>query len=367
MSIAPEVPTRILHIISTAEPPATGIVRLVRTLARNLDPGRYQHVAWFLLGDGPLRQELESVGVQTRLVRWRPSPRDPVGALRFWNALRHERLDILHQHFGDHRLRRLVRWTTGAPILLHLHGRVAETANPVPVPLPTQGADLVVATSRAVADCAMPGPARVIYPAIEPGAPLPVSVTSPASRSLVIGTAGRLIPLKRVDDLLRAFASIAARFPAATLEIAGSGPESEPLARLAAELKIGQRVRFLGWLPDVKPTMRTWHIYAQVSLDEGLPVSVLEAMDAALPVVATAVGGVPEAVEDGATGWLVPPRDAAAIADRLAALLADAALRHRMGVTGHNLLQKRFSPQRFAQEISALYSDLLRSRNDVDP
>ena len=81
-------------------------------------------------------------------------------------------------------------------------------------------------------------------------------------------------------------------------------------------------VKFLGWIDDLPSLLSRWDIFVMPSLEEGFPIAALDAMAAGLPVVATAVGGVPELIEDGKTGWLVPPRDAEALASRLRLLSA---------------------------------------------
>ena len=128
---------------------------------------------------------------------------------------------------------------------------------------------------------------------------------------------GNLYPVKDHATLLRALA----RLPAARVAIAGRGDQEEPLRRLAAELGLSDRVHLLGLRDDVETVFAAADVFVQPSLSEGLPLAVLEAMANGLPVVATRVGGIPEAVVDGKTGLLVPPGDPAALAAALAAVL----------------------------------------------
>ena len=137
----------------------------------------------------------------------------------------------------------------------------------------------------------------------------------------------RHVPVCGVGVLVRAFAAVAAAFPDARLELCGDGPERARLERLAASLPGGERVRFHGFVPP--DALRAFYERATVMVnanrDDNHPNSVLEAMAAGLPVVATAVGGVPFLIRDGETGFLCPPDDADALAARIIAALANPA------------------------------------------
>jgi glycosyltransferase involved in cell wall biosynthesis len=102
-----------------------------------------------------------------------------------------------------------------------------------------------------------------------------------------------------------------------------------------------------------------WDVYVQPSLGEPFGIAALEAMAAGLPVVATSAGGLPELVEHGRTGWLIPPCDPSALADRLRSLLIDPGERHRMGIAGHVRARRAFSIDRMIGSISAIYDELL--------
>ena len=140
--------------------------------------------------------------------------------------------------------------------------------------------------------------------------------------------------LKGIEYLLSAAAALRREFPALRVEIAGSGPQREKLEEAVAHAGLGGQVKFLGWIDDLTSVLPRWDVFVMPSLEEGFPIAALDAMAAGLPVVATSVGGVPELIEDGKTGWLVPPRDAEALASRLRLLLCNPELRLSMGAAG---------------------------------
>ena len=183
------------------------------------------------------------------------------------------------------------------------------------------------------------------------GAPLPGRATEPSTPTApVIGTVARLVPVKDLGLLLDAVALVGREVPHARLVIVGDGPEGAALQRRAAEDDLEGRVEFLGRVAPAWPALTGVQVFALSSRSEGLPISVLEAMALALPVVATAVGGLPEVVQDGATGFLVKrtkdrAADAAALAGRLSGLLKDADLRRRMGEAGKKRVTEQFSSQ----------------------
>jgi glycosyltransferase involved in cell wall biosynthesis len=146
------------------------------------------------------------------------------------------------------------------------------------------------------------------------------------------------------------------------LQIAGDGPDRPALESAAAPL--GDAVELLGERTDVADLLAAADVFVLSSDSEGMPMSVLEAMAAGLPVVATAVGGVPELVDDGRTGRLVPPRDPGALAAALAALAGDAGLRARMGEAGRARTAGEFSLARFHRAHLDVYrAGLARKRS----
>lgn len=157
---------------------------------------------------------------------------------------------------------------------------------------------------------------------------------------------GRLRIRKGVDVLLAAMPELLRRHPAARLLIAGDGEHRTALERAAAALALGEAVSFLGWAdaPRVRRLLRGAAALVVPSIYEGMPLVVLEAMEASVPVVASRVSGIPEVVEDGRTGWLVPPEEPSSLAAALAAALDDPAAASRRGAAGRRLLSERFRP-----------------------
>jgi len=256
-------------------------------------------------------------------------------------------------------VRWLARAATGAKIVVHLHGRILEPRGLGPIDFSARGADIVVAVSHAVASRVVDGPARVIYAGTDVP---PMDSPAPRRRStseVILGTAGRLIPLKGVEFLLSAAAMLRGEFPDLRVEIAGSGPERPHLEQRIARLGLTGRVEFLGWIDDLPTVLPRWDVFVMPSLEEGFALAALEAMAAGLPVVASGVGGVPELVVDGVTGWLAPPGDAEALAARLRLLLRNPEERLTMGANARARVRDHFGLAQMTENFGKLYDELL--------
>ena len=169
---------------------------------------------------------------------------------------------------------------------------------------------------------------------------------------------GRLSPEKGYDNLLRSVAELVRRGLDVELEIAGEGPEGDALTALAVELGIRDRVIFRGWLlaADLHRAMHEATLMAQPSLIEGLPTTVEEAMALGTPIVGSRVGGIPELLDDGRAGLIVPPGDVPALTDALETMLVDPALR----LTFAERARARAEEMLDMWRNGALLADLLR-------
>jgi glycosyltransferase involved in cell wall biosynthesis len=193
---------------------------------------------------------------------------------------------------------------------------------------------------------------------IHNGVPLDVPRRRPHAGPAILLSVGRLRAPKDFLTLVRAVAALDPG--SARLRIAGDGPDRPALEAEIERLGVGEHVELLGTRDDVPELLAGADVFVLSSDSEGLPMSVLEAMAAGLPVVASAVGGVPEAVRDGETGTLVPPRDSTALAEALRRLVADPALRERLGGEGRQRVDQEFSLERFTREHLELYRNRAR-------
>lgn len=166
---------------------------------------------------------------------------------------------------------------------------------------------------------------------------------------------GRLIPIKGHLVLLRALAQARSRVRGLVLDVAGRGPLAPALGAYARELGVDDAVRFLGFVSPVEKAIADAAIVVVPSLGEGFGMVALEAMERSRPVIASAVGGLPEIVADGETGLVVPPADAEALADAIVALAADLQKAASMGAAGRARALTEFTPDRCVERIEALY------------
>jgi len=183
-----------------------------------------------------------------------------------------------------------------------------------------------------------------------------------------IGMVARFNPGKGHDILLRAMALVAGSHPDARCVLVGDAlfrgePEWKTRMRaLAADLGLGDRVVFAGWRDDVPAVLSALDVLVHPpTTPDSLPGAVLEAMAVGRPVVAAAIGGLPEIVEGGLTGYLVPPGNADALASTLRGLLGDPAARATMGAAGRRRVAREFPRERFGQAMQGVYEGIRRA------
>jgi glycosyltransferase involved in cell wall biosynthesis len=159
--------------------------------------------------------------------------------------------------------------------------------------------------------------------------------------------------------LLRAFRDFVRIVPSARLIVIGDGPERSVIERTVEELGLRSYVLLTGCQNDIPGFLAALDVFTLPSFDEGIPMTILEAMAAGLPVVATAVGGIPQVVMDGETGILVPPHSSDSIVTALSALYDDRKLASRMGTAGRRRVQERFDSGAMVDSYERLYLSLL--------
>ncbi len=183
-----------------------------------------------------------------------------------------------------------------------------------------------------------------------------------AENALVVGYAGRIERVKRLDLLLDAFAQLLPDYPQLRLLILGEGSMKAELQALAIRWGMGQAVVWAGFRADMTHMLAAMDVYVQPSSNEGLSLSILEAMAAGRPVVATTVGAAREVLADGETGLLVPPNSAEMLAAAMRRLLSDSALQQHLATAALQLVNEQYSIGRMAAAYRQLYTRALVER-----
>ena len=179
--------------------------------------------------------------------------------------------------------------------------------------------------------------------------------------SPIVGVIARLEPEKGHPTLIEAWPAVVAAVPDATLLVVGEGSRRDALEEQAKELGVERRIVFAGRRDDVPAVTAALDVAVLPSYREALGLTVLEAMALSRPVVASSVGGIPEMVEDGVTGLLVPPRDPAALAAAIVRLLRDHPLADMLGRAGHDLVHERFCIELMVREVERIYDEGARA------
>jgi len=365
-------PVPVFHLITELD--VGGAQKALACLLARLDRDNFSPtVACLYNGDRVVAQEIRQLNLPVidlgMTAKWRWD-----AFWRLYRLLRRQRPTILHTWmFHANFPGRLLGRLTGTPIIISSERTMGHESrwrywlNRITEPL----TDRVTCVSRLVAEfvvekVGIPRCKIIVIPnGIDVRAFDRVSTRQQAratlrlpSDSMLVGTVARLNPVKRLDVLLQAMASL----DNACVVIVGDGVERARLETLSNELGLAERVHFAGQQDDVRPWLAALDVFALTSDWEGMPNAVLEAMATGLPVVATAVGGTPEVVVDGETGLLVPPRDPNALAQAITCLLREPDLRRKMGRAGRERVERHFSIEETVRQTEALYTTLLQEK-----
>src|SRR5439155_1726404 len=178
----------------------------------------------------------------------------------------------------------------------------------------------------------------------------------------VVGNIAALVPHKGQRYLIDAAHLVVQRVPDARFVILGEGELREHLQRQVHEHHLEKHVLLPGFRTDVLGCLKAFDLFVMSSVTEGLGTSLLDAMAASRPIVATTAGGIPEIVEDGVNGLLVPPRDQHALAGAIVRALKDAGLRRRMGEAGFARVNERFTVERMVAETASAYERVVNAQ-----
>ena len=351
-----------------------GAEEMVLNLVRHL-PERFEPVVCCINQAGPIGEEIEKTGVPFHVFHLNPGVRRPLHVLEIQRRLRELKPDIVHTFLLTASLYgRLAAILAGVPIVIGTEVNIYENKRPhhaLAERLLMRGTDRVVVSAESVRDFyikqmhAAPAKVDVIYNAVDfsqlqtttSREALRASVGVPAGAPLA-GIIARLTEQKAHRYLFEAMASTPG-LEATHLLVVGDGELRDELRAMSERLGLSARVHFLGARRDLGDLLAAIDVFVMPSLWEGLPLSMVLAMGAGLPVVATRVAGIPEVVQDEATGLLVPPADAPAFGAALARLIADPGLRQEMGAAASAFVRPRFGIDGYVASVSDLYDRLL--------
>jgi glycosyltransferase involved in cell wall biosynthesis len=348
-----------------------GIERMALDLVFHLPESEFQTQFCAFDRQGQLADEVRERGVPLHF-RLRRDGIDPGFAVWLAQLVRRERIDIVHAHNAT------AFFYGAAATSLARRSRFLYTEHDraFPTPLRERGlhavlarrTDAVVTVSKTLHDNLIRYecfPAERVHVVKNGVALAPAVRTREAVRAeLGLGqrpTAGiiaRLADVKNHDLLLRAWKQTIERVPDAILVVVGNGPREADLRAQAARLGLDDHLRFLGFRLDVAELLQSFDVFVLSSFSEGLSLTLLEASAASLPIVATRVGGNPEVVRDGENGFLVESNAEIPMADALARLLQDAALRRRFGARGREFYDAEFTLRAMVQGYERLYHAL---------
>ncbi|MGQ0732034.1 MAG: glycosyltransferase [Acidobacteriota bacterium] len=354
-----------------------GAEEMVLNLVRRL-PRRFEPVVCSIHEPGPIGEEIRRTGVPFAVLGLTPGLRRPFDVLAIRRYLRDVRPDIVHPFLLTASLYgRFASLLAGVPIVLGTEVNVYEHKRSVHALAERwlmHGTDAVIASAESVREFyirqvhAAPEKVEVIYNAVDWSA-----LVATKSRERVRAEAGvsegaivaciiaRLTEQKAHRYLFDAMATTPS-LSGLHLLVVGDGELGDALRTRVGALGLQNRVHFLGARRDLGDLLGASDLFVMPSLWEGLPLSMILAMGRSLPVVAARVAGIPEVVRDGETGLLVPPGDAAALGAAMARLVADGALRTRLGTAARAFVAPRFGVDGYVGAVTALYDRLLAAK-----
>jgi glycosyltransferase involved in cell wall biosynthesis len=381
-------PVRRLRVVTLTDllAPAGGAEQLALLIAKRLDPERFESTLCVSRWPPPpewgqsTRQALEQL--EEARVRFLPLGRRRKLDLWIWarlvRFLRQERVDVLHTHkFGSNVWGTLVGRMARVPVVLAHEHTWSYQGQPLRRFLDREvvarGATRFIAVSREdrrrMTDVEGIDPDRTLFiPNGVPPSPPPSGRDVRAMLGIqpgvpVIGLVGVLRPQKAISVLVHAAALLKHDWPQAQVLVVGDGPERASLEQLTRELGLQSTVRFIGHRSDISDLLSVLDVAVCCSDFEGSPLAVMEYMEASLPVVATAVGGVPDLIESGRHGLLVPPRDPARLAGAIAELLREPQRARAMGARGRERRLNEFDIDVLVHRLEDLYGELVAEHN----
>jgi glycosyltransferase involved in cell wall biosynthesis len=355
-----------------------GAEEMVLNLVRHLPP-RFEATVCCMHQAGPIGEEIQRTGVPVHVLGLNPGVRRPLDVLTLRNFLAQAAPHIVHTFLLPASLYgRFAAMMAGIPIVIGTEVNIYENKQPLHVRAERwlmSGTDAVVVSAESVREfyitqiSADPDKVCVIYNAVDwsqlhttmTPAEMRKALGVPVNAPAVAGIIARLTEQKAHRVLFEAMAKHPA-LAALHLVVVGDGALKAELKNRVDNLGLQARVHFAGARRDLGNVMAAIDLFVMPSLWEGLPLSMVLAMGAGLPVVATRVAGIPEVVHDGETGLLVAPDDSAALGQAMARLVTDPAFGARLGAAARTFVEPRFGVEGYLRSITSLYDRLLAAK-----
>lgn len=367
---AVRVGPQVMQVVLSLSP--GGTERLVIELSKRLHGAHGMHVCC-LDAPGAWADELTALGISVTALGRRPGFSPAVGRQIARTAAMHG-ATVLHCHqYSPFVYGTLARLWRPMDVVFTEHGRFSDAPPSMKRQVANRLLSRVPSRVFSVSDDLRVHLTREGFPerqvqVILNGIPMSATPLPAARREarmrlglepehVVIGSVARLDPVKDFRTLVRAFDDVHRVLPHSRLVIIGDGPERDRLEGEIARMGLTDSVILTGLRQDVPSLLPALDIFANSSIFEGVSLTVLEAMAAAVPVVATRVGGTPEVVVDGETGRLVPARDVQAMAEALLSIATDAGTAARLAAGGRRRAERHFSIERMVDQYAAVYRD----------
>ena len=345
-----------------------GLERVIESIVTGLDKDRYDAEVWCLVRGGEIAEELAEKGIKIKILGIL-SYHNPINILRLVFMLRQVRPDIVHTHgYFASVIGRIAAKIALVPIIIyHVHTIFYDNIkkrNIIIERLLSFITDKIIFISNAAKKSYLlhfrinERKISVVYNGVTDAN---LKVNSGKVNCKVV-TVASLVDHKGHEYLFEAARMVLDKVPQCKFIIVGEGVLNRKLKQRVSNLGIASSVKFLGQRTDIYKILSQMNLFVLPSLREGLSIAVIEAMACSLPVVATNVGGLPELVKDGYTGYLVPPKDSWALGDAIGQLLGNPKQMIKMGQMGRLRFEEIFSSSKMIKNFENLYEYLVYSK-----
>lgn len=349
-----------------------GLERIVESIYNNLDSNRYRPVIWSIAAGGELANRLIQKGEHIRILNIQ-TYFNPMNMIKLAYLIRKGQYRIVHTHgYFAGVIGRVSAFLARTPIIIaHVH-TTGQHLSPRNLWIDNKLSlisDCIICCSRSVKEFVVKcekvkvEKVKVVYNGVVTPKcdPLDLEKNAAKNHRIQIVIVASLVINKGHKYLIEAISKLLQKDRDVNLVIVGDGPQRESLKNYAKKLNISRNIQFEGVIHNVHDVLKKSDIFVLPSINrEGLGISIIEAMSLGLPVIGSNIGGIPELIEDGVNGFIVPPRDSNALAEKLEVLIQDKDMRYRMGKKARQCFENGFNVVKMIRSIEKIYYKLLK-------